>query len=674
MNTNDAKTRIEKLKKEINRHRYLTHVLDRQEISEAALDSLKNELQKLEDQFPEFITKDSPTQRVGGKALDEFQKVKHTKPILSLVDAFSKEDLEAWEERNRRLLPSAERMEYFAELKFDGIAIVLTYENGLLIRAATRGDGTAGEDVTQNIKTIESVPLVLEDASANAAAMRARRGRFEVRGEALMTKKAFEAVNKEQEKAGLPLYANPRNTAAGSVRQLDSSVTARRKLDCYAFEILTDLGQKTHEDVHAILRDLGFKTSPYVQKCATLADAETYLTTWEKKRDTLPYNTDGAVIVVNDIAQERKLGSVGKAERWMIAFKFPAEQATTVVEDIQVQVGRTGRLTPVAYLRPVLVAGSTVSRATLHNADEISRLGVRIGDTVIIQKAGDIIPDVVQVLEGLRTGKERTFHMPKKCPMCHSAVAQRAGEVDSYCSNPKCFAVARERLYHFVSKAAFDIDGLGPKIIDQLLDTGTIRDAADLFTLKEGDLESLERFAEKSAANLVRAIGARAKIPLARFVIALGIRHIGEETSYDLANTFGSLEKISNATEEDLSRVHEVGDVMVKSIVSFFKDAQTRALIAKLLKNGVHIENPKVAKAAMHLAGKTFVLTGGLETLTRDEAKQKIRAAGGNVSASVSAQTDYVVAGADPGSKFAKAKKLGIPILTEQQFIHLLHS
>lgn len=670
MNKRDAKTRIEKLRQEINHHRYLYHALDRQEISEAALDSLKNELQKLEDQFPEFITKDSPTQRVGGVALGEFQKVKHTKPILSLVDAFAREDLEAWQERNQKFLDGG-ALHYFAELKFDGLAIVLTYEDGLLTRAATRGDGTFGEDVTQNVKTIESVPLALLQAKS-AAAKRALHGRFEVRGEALLSKKAFEAVNREQERAGLPLYANPRNTAAGSVRQLDPKITARRKLDCYAFEILTDIGQETHEEVHELLRALGFKTSPYVQPCATLADVEAYLRAWEKKRDTLAYNTDGAVVVVNAIAEERRLGSVGKAERWMIAYKFPAEQATTVVEDIQVQVGRTGRLTPVAYLRPVLVAGSTVSRATLHNADEIKRLGVKIFDTVIIQKAGDIIPDIVQALTKLRTGKERAFHMPTRCPVCRSRVIQRDGEVDAYCSNPTCFAVTREKLYHFVSKAAFDIDGLGPKSIDQLLDTGTIRDAGDLFTLKEGDLASLERFAEKSAANLVRAITNHANISLARFVIALGIRHVGEETAIDLAERFGSLNALINASKEELLAVHEVGEVMAESIVTFFRDPANRAALEKLLANGVCIENPPKRQKNVAVAGKTFVLTGGLTTLTRDEAKQKIRSGGGDVSSSVSSQTNYVVVGADPGSKFVQAKKLGISTLTEQEFLKML--
>lgn len=669
MNTQEAKVRIEKLRKEINRYRYLYHVLDREEISEAALDSLKNELQKLEDHFPKFITKDSPTQRVGGSALGEFKKVKHSKPILSLVDGFSREDIEAWEERNQKLIGGA-AMRYVAELKFDGLAIVLTYENGLLVRAATRGDGIFGEDVTQNVKTIESVPLALEHARSPRA-KRALRGRFEIRGEVLMSKKAFEQVNREQQKAGLPVYANPRNTAAGSVRQLNPSITARRKLDCYAFEILTDIGQQTHEEVHDLLRALGFKTSPYVASCATLADVQAYLRAWEKKRESLSYNTDGAVIVVNDIKQERKLGSVGKAERWMIAYKFPAEQATTVIEDIHVQVGRTGRLTPVAALRPVFVAGSTVSRATLHNEDEIKRLGVKIGDTVIIQKAGDIIPDIIQALTNLRTGKERAFRMPTQCPMCHSRVVRRDGEVDAYCSNPKCFAVARERLYHFVSKPAFDIDGLGPKSIDQLLDTGTILDAADLFTLKEGDLQPLERFAEKSAANFVRSIQQRKHIPLARFLIALGIRHVGEETSFDLANAFGTLEEIMKAAEEDFSRVREVGEVMAQSIVSFFGNSDHRAFIAKLLRNGVQIENLKAPQGQSRIAGKTFVLTGGLETMTRGAAKQKIREHGGGVSSSVSSKTGYVVVGADPGSKLEKAKKLGIPILTEKEFCKL---
>lgn len=671
MTKSQAKERIAKLRTEIDHHRYLYHVLDRQEISEAALDSLKKELQDLESEYPDLITPDSPTQRVAGKPLAQFTKVPHTKPILSLVDAFTEEDVQEWEERNRKLL-GATSLAYFAELKFDGLAIVLTYVDGRLETAATRGDGRVGEDVTPNIRTIESIPLRLSHGKS-AAARRAAHGRLEVRGEVILTKKAFEKINEEQGKADKAKYANPRNTAAGSVRQLDASITARRQLDFYAFDILTDVGQKTHEEVHDILKDVGIKTSPYTSSCKNLDAVQSFLKQWQEKRKKLPYNTDGAVVVVNDIAMERKLGSVGKAERWMLAFKFPAEQATTVVEDIRVQVGRTGKLTPVAILRPVLVDGSTVSRATLHNADEIERLDVRIGDTVILQKAGDIIPDIVHVLPNLRPRTAKKFAMSAQCPVCRSRVVKRDREVDHYCSNPHCFAASRRALYHFVSKSAFDIDGLGPKILDQLLAKGVIRDAADLFTLKEGDLEPLERFAEKSAANLVHAIHERRRISLSRLLIALGIRHVGEETAIDLAHHFGSLDRIMHARADELAAVYEIGEVVAESLVHFFADERNRAFIAKLLKH-ITIENPPKRKVNPDVAGKTFVLTGGLESMTRDEAKQKIRAAGGDVSSSVSKQTDFVVAGSDPGSKYDKAKKLGVAILSEKEFVNKVGS
>ena len=665
----EAKIRIEKLKKEIRHHRYLYHVLDKQEISDGALDSLKRELAQLEKQYPDLQAKDSPTQRVSGKPLDKFEKVQHTRPILSLQDAFGFEELMDWEQRNAKIIES-NKFSYFAELKMDGLAIVLRYQDGIFVKGITRGNGIVGEDVTHNLKTIESIPLKLEEAAGKPGV--ALKGIFEVRGEVIMSKKAFSKANSEQARKGEPIFANPRNTAAGSVRQLDPKIAASRDLDCMVFEILTDIGQKTHQEVHQILKKLGFKASPYTKTCANLKVAQEFLANWEKKRQTLPYETDGAVLVINDIDQEKRLGSVGKAERWMIAYKFPAEQATTQVEDIKVQVGRTGTLTPVAYLKPVRIAGSTVSRATLHNKDEIKRLGVRIGDTVIVQKAGDIIPDVVEVLPKLRSGKEKKFQMPKNCPVCGSKVVKKSGEVNHFCSSKTCGARRREQMYHFVSKKAFDIEGLGPKIIDQLYDAGLIQDSSDIFLLQEDDLKPQERFEEKSAQNLVESIEDSKKISLSRFIIALGIRHVGEETAIDLANNYSSLNNLMKASHEDIVSVYDIGEVVAQSIASYFQDQKHQNFVKRLLSRGVKIQNPEHTPKKKELVGKTFVLTGTLKHLTREQTKQKIRQAGGSVSSSVSKKTDYVVAGEGPGSKHDQAKRLGVKIIDEPELFRLL--
>lgn len=664
MNRNEAKERIAKLRAEINRHRYLYHVLDRQEISDAALDSLKHELYKLEQQWPDLITPDSPTQRVGGKPLAKFNKVRHIRPILSIEDAFSLAEVEEWERRNQKILCEPTKG-YYGELKMDGLAIVLTYERGLLVRAATRGDGLVGEEVTQNIRTIESVPLRLEETDLKLPS------RLDVRGEVVITKEEWQRINREQEKKGQPLFANPRNLAAGSIRQLDPKVAAERRMDFYAFDILTEVGAKTHAQIHEWLKKLGFKTNPHCRRLADLSAVSRYLAWWEKKRVDLPYQTDGVVIVVDDIEQQRKLGSVGKADRWMLAYKFPAEQATTRVRDIVVQVGRTGVLTPVAILEPVRVAGTTVSRATLHNQDEIDRLDVRVGDTVIIQKAGDIIPDVVQVLKRLRTGREKKFSLPAHCPVCGGQVVRRPGEAAHYCLNTNCPGRTREALYHFASRAAFDIEGLGPKIVDKLVEAGLVQDPADFFTLTPRDLLNLEGFAEKSAQNLVAAIARRKVISLERFLNSLGIRHVGEETARDVAQHFGSLEKITAATEQDFKAVPNVGEVVAKSLADYFANKASWKLIAKFKKLGLKIEEVKT-KEAGPLSGKVFVLTGTLSTMSRQEAKERILSLGGRVSESVSAHTDYVVAGDNPGSKLTKAKTLGVPVLTETEFRQLL--
>ena len=661
----DAKKRIDKLKNEIEHHRFLYHVQDTQEISDAALDSLKHELFELEQQYPDLITPDSPTQRVGGSPLDKFTKVKHSQPILSLEDVFSPEEVVKWSEKNQKIVQGP--YDYFCELKLDGLTAVLTYQDGILVRGATRGDGKIGEDVTQNLKTIESIPLKLKTQNSKLKIPRL----FEVRGEVVMTKKVFEKINQEQQKNGLPIYANPRNVASGTIRQLDSKIVASRKLNYFAYEIITDVGQKTHEEVHQILDSLGFKTNPNCEHCENLNEVDRYLNKWENKRTKLDYQTDGVVIVINDVASQKKLGSVGKAERWMSAYKFPAEQATTIVEDIKIQVGRLGTLTPVALLKSVRLAGSTVSRATLHNQDEINRLDVKIGDTVIIQKAGDIIPDIIKVLINLRTGKEKSFKMPVNCPICQSPVKKLPEEVNYYCTNKKCFAVEKERLIHFVSKKAFNIDGLGPKIIEQLINEGLLISPADLFKLTPGDLKPLERFAEKSAQNLVEAIQGAKKIELAKFIYALGIRHVGEETAIQLANYFGSLKKIQEASFEELESINDVGTVVAQSICDFFHDKDHLKLLEELENIGVHVSYI-VDRVSKRLNGKSFVLTGTLKSLSRDEVKDKIRQAGGQVSSSVSKKTDYVVVGEEPGSKYNKAKQLGVKIISEKEFLELL--
>jgi DNA ligase (NAD+) len=661
MDKQEAKKRIKKLHQEINHHRYLYHVLDRPEISDAALDSLKHELAELEEKFPDLITPDSPTQRVGGKPLDKFVKVRHSKAMLSLQDAFSAEEMKAWEERVAKLVPG-QKLDYFVELKLDGFAIELIYENGILKTGATRGDGVTGEDVTSNLKTIEAIPLRLEKLD---------KGRIEVRGEVFMSKKAFARVNKEQKKKGLAVYANPRNLAAGSIRQLDPKLAASRDLDFMAYEMVTDKGLKTHQEKHELLKKRGFKVNKFNKYCKNLEAVIKFHQQWIAKRDKLDYQIDGLVVVVNSLKLEDRLGTVGKAPRWAIALKFPGAEATTRVEDIQVQVGRTGALTPVAHLKPVQIGGTTVRRATLHNMDEIKRLGVKIGDTVILQRAGDVIPDIVKVLPKLRTGKEKEFRMPHKCPVCSSKITRKSGEVAYYCSNKNCYAVSRRQLNHFVSRKAFNIEGLGDKILVQLVKADLVKDAADLYKLSPEDLKPLERFADKSADNLVEAIKDSKKIPLAKFIYALGIKHVGEETAIDLANKFGSLEKLEKVSLEKLENVADIGPVVAKSIYEFFQDKKNLEYIAKLEKAGIETEKPKIKKS-QKLANKKMVITGSLESISREEAKEKIRLAGGDWVSSVSKNTDYVVVGEEPGSKYDQAKKLGVKIIDEKEFSELL--
>jgi len=648
MTKQEAKRRVQKLKKVIKHHRYLYHVLDKHEISDAALDSLKKELFDLEQEFPSLVTADSPTQRVGGKPLAKFKKVKHPQPMLSFNDAFSEEDMRDWLERITKLLTDKEKKEidFYCELKIDGLAIELIYEEGVLRTGSTRGDGKIGEDITQNLKTVEAIPLSADDAV--------------VRGEVFIPKKVFEKFKKE--------YANPRNLAAGSVRQLDPKITASRQLDSFIYDIIDNTGY--HQEKHSKLKKLGFKTNPHNKYCKDLSEVFKFHKHVFKIREKLPYEIDGIVVIVNSSKLFDKLGTVGKAPRGAIAYKFPAMQVTTVIEDIRVQVGRTGALTPVAHLKPVRVGGVIVARATLHNEDEIKRLGVKIGDTVVIERAGDVIPDIVKVLPGLRNGKEKEFKMPKHCPICGGVVVKSEGVV-SRCSNKKCFAQRKEFFNHFVSKQAFDIDGLGPKVIDQLIGKGLISDPADLFNLKKEELISLERFAIKSATNFIEAVSGKKEISLPRFIYALSIRNVGEETALDLIKYFGSLRRIKEASLSELENIQDVGPVVAQSIYSWFREKKNLDYLEKLEKVGVKITKYE-SKKNKNFIGKTFVLTGGLESMTRDEAKQKIRDLGGDISTSVSKETNYVITGSDPGSKYNKALKLGVKILTEKEFIKLI--
>lgn len=683
MERSEAKERIEKLKKTINRYRYLYHVLDKQEISEEALDSLKKELFDLEEAFPEFITSDSPTQRVGGRPLAKFEKVKHPEAMLSLNDAFSEDDMKDWLERISKIMTPEEisSLDFFCELKIDGLAIELVYKNGTLAVGSTRGDGLVGEDVTQNLKTIEAIPLRLNSEAETLSNLNKEGPRISfrgknlqnviVRGEAFITKNDFENLNKEQGKRRLSLYANPRNVAAGSIRQLDPKITAERGLDSFAYETLTDLGQNTHEEKHLILKALGFKTNPHNKYCKNLEEVFEFRERVMIQREKIPYEIDGIVVIVNNNKTFEKLGIVGKAPRGAIAYKFPLKQATTIVEDIQVQIGRTGAITPVAILKPVQVGGVTISRATLHNEDEIKRLDIKVGDTVIVGRAGDVIPDIIKVLPEMRKGTERKFRMPLSCPSCGTKLIKPEGEVAWRCPNAKCFARRREYFYHFVSRAAFNIEGLGPKIIDRLIEEGLVRDPADLFKLKEGDIVILERFAEKSADNLISSIQSRKRISLARFIYSLGIRNVGEETSNDLSRDFGSIEKLKEAKIEDLEKTTDVGPVVAKSISDWFSTRSNLELLEKIRKVGITIDNPKLGENN-RLTGKVFVLTGTLETMEREEVKERIRKLGGEVSESVSRKTDFVVAGKEPGSKYRKAKELGIKIIDEEKFLEII--
>lgn len=657
--------RAAKLRQEIERHRYLYHVLDRQEISDAANDSLKHELSRLESQYPELITPDSPTQRIGGQPLPELKTVQHRQRMLSLNDVFSADELTAWEQRWHKLAYRS-RSAYLVDLKLDGLAVSLLYEHGLLARAATRGDGATGEDVTHSVRTMESVPLRLRLDDLGARRRMVLNGTVEIRGEVVMLKHDFAALNRRQARAGKPVFANPRNVAAGSIRQLDPKLAASRKLRFYAWELVTDLGQPTLAASYDLMRQLGVKVNPEAVVCPDIAAVQAAHARIQRQREQLPFWVDGVVVKVNDRGLYERLGVVGKSPRAAVAYKFPAEQATTVVDAIQVQVGRTGALTPVAHFRPVQLAGTTVARATLHNADEIKRLGVRVGDTVIIEKAGDIIPDVVQVMTNLRPTDAKPFQMPKYCPVCRRPVRRTDGEVAHYCPNPKCPARAREALYYFASKKAFDIDGLGPNTIDVLVDEELVSQPADFFKLTAPQLIGLPLFAETKAKNLVAAIDSARRVSLDRFIFSLGIRHVGEQTAIDLARHFRSVKALLAADAEQLTAVPNIGVVVAKSIASFFALSANQKRVERLLAEVslLPLPRPKNRK----LEGKIVVVTGTFATISREQAHALIRAAGGTVGTSVSKHTSYLVVGDQPGSKLAAAERYGVPTVDEQMF------
>lgn len=670
---NKLEKRAQQLREQINELRHKYHVLNDPEVTDAMYDPLMHELRQIESEHPELLVADSPTQRVAGTVLDKFEKVTHKVTQWSFNDAFGEEDMRNWQTRIEKMLTKdlgtkPKDLSYVCELKIDGLHMVLTYENGILRTAATRGNGVIGEDVTQNIKTIHTVPLKLTQLVD-----------LVTEGEVWMDIRQFEKLNIERANAEEPLFANPRNATAGTIRQLDSRIVEKRKLSFTAYDISLGGAPETQEEELKKLAALGFTTDKHWKKVDSIEEIIAFWKHWQGKKKDVSYWIDGIVVKVNEKKYQDMLGYTGKAPRWAIAFKFAAEQGTTKVEDVYVQVGRTGALTPVALLAPVQLAGTTVTHATLHNFDEIERLGVRIGDTVVVEKAGDIIPKVIRVLDKLRSGNEKKVILPKKCTICGSPVERRevidkkqGSSAGLFCSNKRCFAQEKERIIHFAGKHAFDIEGLGDKIVEKLMDEKLIAEAADIFTLEKDELANLEKFGDKSAENLIAAIEKAKKVPFERFIISLGIRHVGEETAIRLSEEFSSLEKLMSATMEDLEDVEDVGPRVAESIAEFFADKKEVEHIEELLKRGVKIMYPKnTDKKNSALSGKTFVLTGTLSTLSRDEATDMIRKAGGHVSSSVSKKTDYVVAGDEAGSKLTKAETIGVKIVNEKEFLKL---
>lgn len=650
--------KIESLREQLRHHEHLYYVLDAPEITDAEYDAMLRELQALEAAHPELVTEDSPTQRVGGKPREGFVKVPHSSPMLSLDNALNEAELRDFDRRVRNLLGENEEFRYVAELKFDGLSLAVHYRDGKLAQALTRGDGTTGEDVTENARTIRSLPLRASFPEA----------RTEVRGEVVFTRKAFEKLNEERTGEGLPLFANPRNAAAGSLRVLDPSITASRRLEYFAYFLIPP--PPTQTETLQQLKEMGFRVGTQWHSCSDIEALVAFCKEWEEKRDSLPYEIDGVVCKVDSVAQQQRLGWTAKAPRWAIAYKFPARQEETVVENIEVQVGRTGALTPVAHLRPVSISGVMVSRATLHNEDEIERLGVEIGDTVLVERSGDVIPKVVRVVK--KGAEAKAFHMPKACPVCGGEIVRAEGEAASRCINVNCPARLKETILHWAARGVMDIDGMGEALVDQLVDKGLVSNVADIYALKFDDLVSLERMGEKSAQKLLANIDRSRSAPLPRILNGLGISFVGERTAQLLAETFGDLNKIAHADEDELQKANEVGPKVAQSIRKFFAEPHNHRLIDRLRDEGFHFTHEIKKREGGPLAGLTFVLTGTLPHLTRDDVKQSIEAAGGKVAGSVSKKTNYVVAGEEAGSKLDKARELGVAVIDETGLLALI--
>jgi len=668
MKRDEAKARIEKLKEEMNEANYFYYVLDSPRISDAAYDRLMRELQKLEGEFPDLVTPDSPTQRVGTAPLEEFTTVTHSIPMLSLNNAFEEEEVREFDRRIKRFLKVDKDIEYVIEPKLDGLAVELVYVEGKLTVGSTRGDGVNGEDITQNLKTIHAIPLKLVKKDIKTAPRN-----LEVRGEVYIGKKEFKELNRKREESGEPLFANPRNAAAGSCRQLDSRITAQRSLSifCYGIGVIEGWEFTTHWDILQTLRRWGFKVNQESKLCRSINEVMKEYTRIKKKREELPYEIDGTVIKVNQIDLQDKLGQISRSPRWALAYKFEAHQETTMIEDIIVQVGRTGTLTPVAIMKPVRVGGVEVSRATLHNQNEIDKKDIRVGDTVVVQRAGDVIPEVVMVIKEKRTGREKKFIMPDRCPVCGSEVIREEGEAAHRCIGMRCPAKLKESIKHFASKRAMDIEGLGDKLVEQLVDKGLIKDVADLYSLSRDDLASLERMADKSAQNIIDALDKSKSAGLERVLYAVGIRHVGEHLAKVLVDNLGSMEHLINATEEDLTEVKEIGPEVAQSICKFFRQKGNLQVIDRLEKAGVNLRYVTSGKKR-DLEGKTFVFTGALKSFTRDESERLVEERGGKASRSVSKNTDYVVAGESAGSKLDKARELNVVVLSEEEFREML--
>lgn len=660
-------TRLQELREQLNYHNYRYYVLDDPVVSDAEFDRLLNELTKLEEQYPQLVTPDSPSQRVGAAPLAKFETVAHRQPMISLENAFSEAEAREFDDRLKRFLRTDEDFHYVMEPKMDGAAIELVYEHGRFTVGSTRGDGIRGENVTQNLKTIHTIPLQVLTQAQPAPAL------LEVRGEVYMDLEEFQRLNEERLARGEPAFANPRNAAAGSLRQLDPSVTASRPLKIYCYGIGEVRGKsfETHWELLQTLKKWGFRINPLIERGVGIEAAIAFHHRLERQRQSLPYEIDGMVLKVDSLSLQERLGTKARSPRWALAYKFAATQETTRVIDIVVNVGRTGAVTPMAVMEPVEVGGVTVSRATLHNEDEVARKDVRVGDWVMIQRAGDVIPEVVKVITERRTGQEVPFQMPQVCPVCGTELVRPEGEKVTRCPNPDCFGSRTRAIMHFASKTTMDIDGLGEKIIQQLVSVGLVSDVSDLYKLTEDDLIPLERFAEKSAQNIVGAIQGSKHPPFWRLVNALGLRYVGEATAQVLAQHFQSLEALRQATREELLQVEGVGEQVANSIREYFDDPRNQQLLRRLREAGVAEQKPE-PRAAGPLAGKTFVFTGGLPHLSREEAKTMVTSRGGKVSSSVSAKTDYVVAGADPGSKFARARELGVETLNEEEFEELI--